>query len=175
MSQPEIIINRAPVLTLWATTVAERMGFDPDAALSLGKAVAGLTAQSKGRHLGIFKPGRGPNGKPLPKHGLGEELWIQLCGRSIPAKNTPGGLRAVAKEKIIEPGKVRVYLNQKFGDDLSGVRRAMEQLAGAHDPDDLIDTAFALYENFRPSIPPGTRGWGAKGKLDLKRIRSLAG
>jgi hypothetical protein len=55
MSEQKILINRAPVLTLWATTVAERMGFDRSEALSLGKAVAGLTAQSKGRHLGIFR------------------------------------------------------------------------------------------------------------------------
>jgi hypothetical protein len=50
-----ILINRAPVLTLWAATVAERLGFARDEALSLGKAVAGLTAQSKGRRLGIYK------------------------------------------------------------------------------------------------------------------------
>jgi hypothetical protein len=35
-----ILINRAPVLTLWATIVAERLGFDQKEALSLGKAVA---------------------------------------------------------------------------------------------------------------------------------------
>ena len=48
MTERNILINRAPVLTLWATTVAERLGFDQDEALSLGKALAGLTAQSKG-------------------------------------------------------------------------------------------------------------------------------
>lgn len=42
-----VTINRAPVLTLWAAVVAERLGFDHDEALTLGKAVAGLTAQSK--------------------------------------------------------------------------------------------------------------------------------
>ena len=47
-------INRAPVLTLWAAVVAERLGFERDEALTLGKAVAGLTAQSKGQRLGIF-------------------------------------------------------------------------------------------------------------------------
>lgn len=47
MAERTILINRAPVLTLWATTVAERLGFAQDEALSLGKAVAGLTAQSK--------------------------------------------------------------------------------------------------------------------------------
>lgn len=51
----KITINRAPVLTLWAAVVAERSGHDPDAALTLGRAVAGLNAQSKGRRLGIFE------------------------------------------------------------------------------------------------------------------------
>ena len=40
-------------MTLRAATVAERLGFARDEALSLGKAVAVLTAQSKGRRLGI--------------------------------------------------------------------------------------------------------------------------
>jgi len=51
-----ISINRAPVLTLWAAVVAERLGFEHDEALTLGKAVPGLTAQSKGQRLGIFTP-----------------------------------------------------------------------------------------------------------------------
>jgi len=40
---------RAPVLTLWATTIAERFGFDQDEALTFGEAVAGATAQSNSR------------------------------------------------------------------------------------------------------------------------------
>ena len=51
-----IEVNRAPVLTLWAAVVAERLGFEPEEALTLGKSVAGLTAQSKGQRLGIFTP-----------------------------------------------------------------------------------------------------------------------
>jgi hypothetical protein len=51
-----ISINRAPVLTLWAAVVAQRLGFDEDEALTLGKALAGLNSQAKGRRLGIFKP-----------------------------------------------------------------------------------------------------------------------
>jgi hypothetical protein len=54
MAKRKVKINRAPVLTLWATIVAERLGYDHDAALTLGKAVAGLNAQSKGRRLGLF-------------------------------------------------------------------------------------------------------------------------
>ena len=54
MTSKTVSINRAPVLTLWAAVVAQRLGFDEDEALSLGKAVAGLNAQAKGRGLGIF-------------------------------------------------------------------------------------------------------------------------
>ena len=51
-----ISINRAPVLTLWAAVVAERLGFRRDEALTLGRAVAGLNAYSKGVSLGLFRP-----------------------------------------------------------------------------------------------------------------------
>jgi hypothetical protein len=37
-----------------------------------------------------------------------------------------------------------------------------------------MTNAFSLYEEFRPAIPEGMTGWGAKGKLDIDRIRSLA-
>src|SRR5262249_23757788 len=45
MATKTVSINRAPVLTLWAAVVAERLGFDEDEALTLGKVVAGLNAQ----------------------------------------------------------------------------------------------------------------------------------
>jgi hypothetical protein len=76
-----IFINRAPVLTLWASVVAERLGFDHKAALSLGKTLAGLNAQSKGRRLGIYKPIELAEGKPPKKAKLGEEFWVELLGR----------------------------------------------------------------------------------------------
>jgi hypothetical protein len=56
MPTTKIEINRAPVLTLWAAVVAERLGFEGDEALSLAKALAGLNAQSKGQRLGIYTP-----------------------------------------------------------------------------------------------------------------------
>ncbi len=34
--------------------------------------------------------------------------------------------------------------------------------------------AFGLYEQFRPEIPEGVRGWGAKGELNLERIAALS-
>ena len=51
MQARTISINRAPDLTLWAAVVAQRLGFDEDESLTLGKALAGLNAQVKGGAL----------------------------------------------------------------------------------------------------------------------------
>jgi hypothetical protein len=168
-----VTINRAPVLTLWAAVVAERLGYDGDESLTLGKAVAGLNAQAKGRRLGIYKPGQ-VQGKKRARSGLGEELWLDLCGRAVPAVSTDEGIRAVVRDRPIDPASVARYLDKKFGGDLAAVREAMTTLADALNVDELADEAYSLYEQFRPDIPPGTRGWGAKGALDLNFIRSLA-
>lgn len=39
---------------------------------------------------------------------------------------------------------------------------------------ELAERAFGLYEKFRPKIPAGTKGWGAKGTLDLEFVKELA-
>ena len=96
-----MMVNRAPVLTLWAAVVAEVLGFEHDEALTLGRAVAGLNAYSKGVSLGLFQPA---------------------------------------------PREVK----------------------------ELAEKAYTLYEKFRPEIPPGKKGWGASGKLDLDLIRKMA-
>jgi len=173
MPRETVTVNRAPVLTLWGAIVAERLGFDTEAALTLGKALAGLSAQAKGRSLGIFKPPALAGDKPPKKHGLGEEFWVDLCGRAIPAKNTDDGVRAVVKDKPIDPAQVRSYLERAFAQDLPAVQEAMEHLARAHDPDQLAEVAFRLYERFRPQVAAGKRGWGQKGELDLDLVQSL--
>ena len=117
MTERNILINRAPVLTLWATTVAERLGFDQDEALSLGKAVAGLTAQSKGQRLGIYKPVP-QEVKEARARKRGEEFLIEICGRQVLAINTPDGVRAVIKNQPIEAKSVERYLESKFGESL---------------------------------------------------------
>ncbi|HEV7927646.1 MAG TPA: hypothetical protein VGR14_20000 [Verrucomicrobiae bacterium] len=173
MTGNKILINRAPVLTLWAAVVAERLGFNHDEALSLGKALAGLNAQSKGRRLGIFKP-TPKEIKKVREGERGEEFWVDLLGRSLLAANTGQGVRAVVKSKPIEPDGVERYLEGKFGDALPKVRKAMMELASALDADELAERGFGLYEQFRPQVPEGVRGWGAKGELDLDRIAKLA-
>ncbi|HEU0296282.1 MAG TPA: hypothetical protein VFR47_26330 [Anaerolineales bacterium] len=175
MANKKIKINRAPVMTLWATIVAERLGYDKGTALTLGKAVTGLNAQSKGRRLGIYeekseeeKEQEAKKKKPVKTE------FIEILGREVPAVKTPKGLRAAIQGEAIHAGSVETYLKQKFKDDLDEVRAAMEKLAKAYTPKQLEKEAYGLYEKFRPEIPEGTKGWGAKGELDLDYIRSLA-
>ena len=99
---------------------------------------------------------------------------MDLLGRALPAVNTDQGVRAVIESKPIEPGTVERYLESKFGDALQEARKAMAKLASAFEPDELAERGFSLYEQFRPSIPEGVSGWGAKGELDLGRISKLA-
>jgi uncharacterized membrane protein len=170
-----VTVNRAPVLTLWAAVVAERLGFDRAEALTLGKTVAGLNAQSKGRALGIFAPAKKAETERRRK-GLeqGETTRVLLLHRAVPCVRTAEGLRALNKDRPVDPESVERYLAAKFGEALAATRRAMEQLARAMEPEILADRAYALYEAFRPEVPKGTRGWGKAGVLSLERIRSLA-
>jgi hypothetical protein len=113
MPDRTISTNRAPILTLWAAVVAERLGF--------GKALAGLTAQSKGRRRGIYKPH-----EEGAKHGRvpPAQRWRNWQGRTR--------------------------------------RRSLPSNA----------TRFTNASG--PPSPPGVKGWGAKGELDLGLIERLA-
>lgn len=175
MASKKIKINRAPVLTLWAAVVAERLGYDEETALTLGKAVAGLNAQSKGKKLGIYEEKTEEEKKEEKKKERQAEVkFIEVLGRGVPVVKTPHGLRAAEKGKPIHAESVETYLKQKFGEDFDDARKAMQKLAKAHTPRQLESKAYTLYEKFRPQIPEGKKGWGAKGELDLDYIRSLA-
>lgn len=168
----KISINRAPVLTLWAAVVAERLGYNKKSALTLGKAVAGLNAQSKGRRLGIYEEKKNEAQVEKKKDSAKPEM-IEILGRGVPTIETPQGLRAAIKGEPIDAESVETYLKQKFGDALDDTRSAMQKLAKAYSPKQLESKAYDLYEKFRPQIPEGKKGWGAKGDLDLEYISSL--
>lgn len=175
MANQKFKINRAPVLTLWAAVVAERLGYDSETALTLGKAVAGLNAQSKGKKLGIYtEPSEEEKERQAKKQKEVETEFVEILRRDVPVTKTAKGLRAVLKGETIEPRSVETYVKNKFGENYEDARAAMEKLAKAYGPKDLERKAYDLYEKFRPEIPEGTKGWGAKGELDLDYLTSLA-
>src|SRR3954452_2402453 len=156
-----IRINRAPVLTLWAAVVAERLGFDRDTALSLGQAVAGLSAYAKGVSLGIIEPQPELLREQSDRLPEGEQLRVDLLGRAVPVVRTPDGLRAVNQGKPGNPAQIEKYLAGKFKDRLDDATRAMAGLAAAYEPTDLYRRRFRLYEQFRSGVPAGESGSGA--------------
>src|SRR5437667_10734000 len=114
MAQKPISINRAPVLTLRAAVVAQRLGFDEDEALTLGKVLAGLNAQSKGRRLGIFAPERGTAAElAAARRRAGRPRapqTVELLGRAVPFVRTREGIRALDRGSPIDPESVERYL-----------------------------------------------------------------
>src|SRR5450755_1711065 len=120
-----ISINRAPVLTLWAAIVAERLGFTHDEALTLGRAVAGLNAYSKGRALWIFKPPpKDVRAKREAKAKGKEVLQVELLHRGgAGGADARGSARAQQGETRRAGERGEVPLEQVQGRVESGVRR----------------------------------------------------
>jgi hypothetical protein len=166
-------INRAPVLTLWGAIVAMRLGHPENTALTLGRAVAGSAARVKARSIGREErradrdaetPKLRPDHVTAPVFLLGKNI------RLLP--NADGELRAADGDQPADPEAVQRYLTKAFGDRLDEVREAMEELASRYEPAELNRIGFRLYEAFRPDIPSGNAGWGARGELEIDKIRA---
>jgi len=168
-----ITINHTPVLTLWAAVVARRLGFGRDEALTLGRAVAGLSTYSRGVSIGLLAPS--PKAIKNRRRNLkaGKRLRVDLLQRAVPMVRTRKGLRALNKDRLIAPDSVEQYLEIKFGDALKMVRSSMKRLARSMSAPEIAQQADALYEKFRPKVPASVPGWVAEGKLDLARIERL--
>jgi hypothetical protein len=169
-----IEINRAPVMTLWAVVVAERLGHSHDESLTLGRAVTGLNAYSKAVAIGLVqKKEKDPTDKKANASSVKRPNLVTLLGRLVPVVKTKDGLRALAKDAPIEPAAVERYLDAKFKESLPVVLAAMRKLAASRTPKALEVEAYSLYEKFRPKIPAGEAGWGKPGELSLDAIEAL--
>ena len=167
-----IRVNRAPVLTLWAAVVAERLGHPPDTALSLASAVAGTAGRAKARRLGIAEP-RDHAKDAAPRK---PQDTARLLGKEVRLTHDADGvvLAEAGDGKPAPAAPVAAYIAKAFRSRLDEVRVAMVELAAGIEPQELNRIGFRLYEQFRPEVPQDVKGWGAKGNLDLARIRSAA-
>ncbi len=170
MQETAIRVNRAPVLTLWAAVVAERLGHAPATALSLASVVAGTAARAKARRLGLAEDRSAGEGPARPRREV-----ARLLGRDIPLVHGENGTVLAERDGHPVPaGPVEAYLARAFGPRLDEVRATMDELAGSIAPEELNRIGFRLYEAFRPDVPADVSGWGAKGRLELARIRAAA-
>jgi hypothetical protein len=95
---------------------------------------------------------------------LGREIRLTHDADGVVLADAGDGKPAFAKP-------IAAYVAKAFGKHLAEVREAMVALAARHDPDELNRIGFRLYESFRPEVPEGVKGWGAKGQLELARVR----
>jgi hypothetical protein len=170
-SWPSIHVNRAAVLTLWATIVAERLGHPSQTALTLGHAVCSCSAR-EGRHTGIVDNEPEAEERRRAETALKARIQIiRLLDRDIsvlPAGD--GTLRADDNGKPVSARGVVSYIANAFGDRLDEARAAMEALADTLPPEELNRVGMRLYEWFRPDVPNGTQGWCERGELRLERV-----
>jgi hypothetical protein len=162
-----IRVNRAPVLTLWATIVAERLGHPPETALTLGRAVAGSSARAKARSIGIVDDAQDAAERRERAAAIKPQRQVvRLLGRDVPVVPADDGtLRADDNGKPASARGVASYIAKAFGDRLGEARDAMEVLAASSPPEELNRVGFRLYERFRPDVSAGAEGWGAKGRI----------
>jgi hypothetical protein len=69
---------------------------------------------------------------------------------------------------------VQSYIPRALGDCLAEAQSAMERLAASLPPEELNRVRFRLHERFRPDVPEGAQGWGAKGASRVERIVGAA-
>jgi hypothetical protein len=173
LTSAPIFVNRAPVLTLWAAVVAERLGYPPETSLTLGRYVAGSSARAKARRLGIVEETEeAAERREKARELRPQRQTVRLLGREVPVLPAADGtLRAEADGKPSSANSVASYIARAFGDRSAEVRAAMAELAASMPREELNRIGFRLYERFRPEVPEGVKGWGAKAQLRLERIR----
>lgn len=172
-----ILINRAPVLQLWAACVSEAVYPDLpwETHLSIGAAISALCAVSKGRAIGkIEPPSDDPNKKAEKERKKraaeeGAEDEVHVMGFRLLLKNG----KAVVSGKPQNANEE--LLKKKYGEgEYDRAKRAMKDaVAMEGDTGELNRRAFHIYESFRPSVQRGQAGWGKKGELKLDQIQNV--
>lgn len=169
-----IFINRAPVLQLWASAVANFLHPDLSWAtcLSIGNAISSLCAISKGRSIGLIEPAddtqKEDSGSKKRRKKVDGAKMVKVMGFALTIKG----------DAVIFGGKPKPLneenLKQKFGGEkqYEAVRSAFHdslQTWAGHE-DELNGKAFHMYEQFRPTVPSGQKGWGRKGEFGIANI-----
>jgi hypothetical protein len=170
-SDDGIMINRAPVLELWAATVTSFLypKISWATSLSAGSAISTLCAISKGRAIGAIEK-KDPSAAKKQREEKPDDQLEELEVMGFHLKLTDG--QAVVGDK---PKKANESaLVKKFGEEAyervkSAFQEALQLWTGQED--ELNARAFHCYEDFRPTVPRGQKGWGRKGMLNLQTVK----
>lgn len=182
------VVNRAPVMTAWATILLERLSFSRAEALSLAHCYVNYTSTMRGISLGIIPAAE----KDRAVHIVGpNQPHFELMGVKIPVMQMQdGSYRGISAGEVVQPEKAFNYMRRSMAQTLSSVMGALTLLADSFmQPPTTSDAAkkdipdtpeygaeylnsrgYDLYAEFRPS----TSGeWGKKGRLWYDKVLAL--
>jgi len=143
--------------------------------VSIGSAISTICAIAKGRSIGTI--GEKDTSEHMEKKredakrkkkGLDA---VEVMHFKLKLKD---GLALVGSEQKGKPSN-EDHLKKKFGEDnyrivCSTFKDALKSWVG--NKEELNRRAFGFYENFRPSVSAGQRGWGRKGNLELGKVKN---
>lgn len=161
------VVNRAPIMTAWATLVAERMHFKREEALSIASVYTEINAISKGISLGIYDKGKG---KCLEVPTEGSQPYVELMGRRVPLYHTQSGeWRALSNGSPVPPSTAFSYISRSFRQTTASIVGALRLLSESYEPQELNSKAWSLYMEFRPSVDK----WGERSDVSCAKILDL--
>ncbi|KAF9652180.1 hypothetical protein BDM02DRAFT_3063063, partial [Thelephora ganbajun] len=169
------VINRAPVMTAWATIVAERLGFGREEALSIASVYTETNATSKGISIGVHSSEK----NEISQKSMDEtQPYVDLMGRRITLYRfqlsyDQSQWRALSSGKAVPPLDAYKYITTSLKQTTPYILGAMRLLAESYEPGELNRKGFSLYCDFRPEIEPGKSGWGKRGKVPCEVILRL--
>ncbi|KAF9268051.1 hypothetical protein L218DRAFT_918285 [Marasmius fiardii PR-910] len=161
-----VVINRAPLMTAWATVVAERMGFQREEALSIASVYTEMNAISKGVSLGIFKAGKE---KGLDAARGGTQPYVDFIGRRPLYQNQKDQWRALLNGTPATPSAAYGYISRSFRQTTPHIIGALRLLVNSYSPQEINNKAWSLYADFRPEV----NGWGKRSEVQCSTILDL--
>lgn len=177
-SSDTILINRAPVLELWASCVTQVLypTISWSTCLSAGGAISTITAISKGRSIGTIEkpdPGEAESKRQKRAEQSQKEDVTELEIMSFTLQLDKEGQAMVGgkPKKTGEEALIRKFSGAEVYDK---AKKSFDEGLAAWKgrKDELNQRAFGMYEHFRPTIPPGQKGWGRKGQLNLETVKT---
>jgi hypothetical protein len=173
-SEDSILINRAPVLELWAATVTSLLypKISWETSLSAGSAISTLCAISKGRAIGaIEKKDPATTTKKQRKEQPDDQLdELEVMGFHL--KLTDGqALVGDKPKKANESALVKKFGEEAYERVKAAFTETLQLWTGQEE--ELNARAFHYYEDFRPTVPKGQKGWGRKGILNLQTVKDV--
>ncbi|KAF7433007.1 hypothetical protein PC9H_004951 [Pleurotus ostreatus] len=165
-----VVVNRAPVMSAWATVVAERMGFKREEALSIASVYTEMNAISKGVALGIFAKSRTNDANPSRN---GSQPYVDFIGRRSLYETQNSQWRAILNGSPASPGTAFGYISRSFKHLTPFVLGSLQLLAESYSQKEINEKAWGLYAEFRPTVD----GWGQRSVMkcaDILALRKLA-